>query len=143
MRVVLGGLESGIAVGSFCPFGDGGEGREGLGFGPGIGAGGGGGGEGVAEGAVGLEGAELAEGAEEGALGAGVVAGQALEGGCGGVGGEGIAVGGQVGFEAADASKIPGGEDRGCNILPHLPNYLKTIVPALNRSEFAVCKPDL
>jgi hypothetical protein len=40
-----------------------------------------------------------------------VVAGEALEGGCGGFGGEGIAVGGQVGFEAADAAKIPGGED--------------------------------
>jgi len=111
MRVVFGGLEGGIAVGSSCPFGDGGEGREGFGFGLGIGVVGWGGGEGVAEGAVGLESAELAEAAEEGALGAGVVAGQALEGGFGVWGGEGIAGLAKDGFEAADAAKIPSGED--------------------------------
>jgi len=106
-RVVFGRLKSGIAVGSFCPFGDGGEGREGFGFGVGLG----GGGKGIAEGAVGLEGAELAEGAEEGALGAGVVAGQAEDDGFGFVGGERIGAGGQAGFEAADAAEVPGGED--------------------------------
>jgi len=103
--LVFGGHGGQRGLGSFCPFRDGGEWREygdarlGLGL------------EGVAEGAVGLEDAELAEAAEEGALGAGVVAGQTLDGGFGVSVGEGIAILGQVGFEAADALEVPGGED--------------------------------
>jgi len=65
----------------------------------------------VAEEAIGLVGAELTEAAEEGTLGAGVVAGEALDGEFGVVGAEGIAVGGEGGFEAADALEVPGGED--------------------------------
>jgi hypothetical protein len=64
---------------------------------------------GLAEGAVGLEDAELAEAAEVGALSAGVVAGQTLDGSFAVVVAEGIAVLGPVGFQAADALEVPGG----------------------------------
>jgi len=66
-----------------------------------------------AEGAVGLEGAEFAEGAVVGALGAGVVAGKAGEGGGGEVVEEGVGtVGGQLGFQTADAAEGPGGVEK-------------------------------
>jgi len=65
-----------------------------------------------AEGAVGLEGAELAEATEIGALEAGVVAGEAVEGFFAGVVGEAVLrAAGEVGFQASDTPEIPGGVD--------------------------------
>jgi hypothetical protein len=64
------------------------------------------------EGAVGLEGAELLQAAEERTLGAGLVTGQTLEGGFEGVFEEGVGgFGGQFRFQAADAAEVPGGVD--------------------------------
>jgi hypothetical protein len=66
----------------------------------------------IAEGAVGLEDAELAEATEVGALEAGVVAGEAVEGFFAGVVGEAVLrAAGEVGFQAADAAEVPGGVD--------------------------------
>ena len=64
------------------------------------------------EGAVGLEGAELAEATEVGTLEAGVVAGEAGKGLVAGVVGEAVAfASGEVGFEAPDTPNIPGRVD--------------------------------
>jgi len=65
-----------------------------------------------AEGAVGLEGAELAEATEIGALEAGVVAGEAVESLFAGVVGEAVVrASGEVGFQTPDAANIPGRVD--------------------------------
>jgi len=65
-----------------------------------------------AEGAVGLEGAELAEATEVRALETGVVAGEAVEGFFAGVAGEAVVrASGEVGFQAADAAEVPGRVD--------------------------------
>ena len=65
-----------------------------------------------AEGAIGLEGAELAEATEIGALEASVVAGETVEGFFAGVVGEAVLrAAGEVGFQASDAAEVPGGVD--------------------------------
>lgn len=66
---------------------------------------------GGAEGAIGLEGAELMEGAVIGALGAGLVATEAFDGGGVGAVAEGIAIAGsgELGFETAEAVEVPSG----------------------------------
>jgi len=94
------GMSIGWAAGSFCHFGNGSKGGE---DGGGLGL------ELSAEGAVGLEGAELAEATEVGALETGVVAGEAGEGPVAGVVGEAVVrASGEVGFEAADTAEVPG-----------------------------------
>jgi hypothetical protein len=94
------GLDLGMGLfGQFIDVGDGGD----FGFVVGIDFEG-------AEGAVGLEGAELLDGAVVSALGAGLVAGEAVEGGGDfGAGEIGGGAGADFGFDAAEAVKIPGG----------------------------------
>ncbi len=87
---------------------------------------------------VGLEDADLAEGAVVGAFETGGVAGVEFHLLEGVFVGEGVGVVfPEVFLEFADAAKIPAGVERLCDILLHLSNFLKTMTPVRTSFGFA------